>query len=63
MSPNNSYMIRAASIRFLEGRQPRLAQVPPTVRNSIMTAVWPSYDVYQSRTERQIPLVVLDRLP
>jgi len=25
----------------------------------IMTAFWPNYDVYQSRTERVIPLVVL----
>src|SRR5258708_39256309 len=34
--------MRAASIRFLEGRHPRLAQVPPMVRYSIMTAVLPS---------------------
>jgi len=26
----------------------------------VMTATWPSFDVYQSRTERQIPLVVLE---
>lgn len=26
---------------------------------SIMTGVWPNYDVYQSRTERVIPVVVL----
>ena len=25
----------------------------------IVTAVWPNYDVYQSRTERDIPVVVL----
>ena len=25
----------------------------------IMTEVWPNYDVYQSRTERRIPVVVL----
>ncbi|NKQ53998.1 nitroreductase family deazaflavin-dependent oxidoreductase [Amycolatopsis sp. K13G38] len=25
----------------------------------IMTAVWPNYDVYQTRTDRRIPLVVL----
>lgn len=25
----------------------------------IMTGVWPNYDVYQSRTERDIPVVVL----
>ena len=27
----------------------------------IMTAVWPNYDEYQERTERDIPLVILDR--
>jgi hypothetical protein len=24
-----------------------------------VTQVWPNYDVYQSRTEREIPVVVL----
>ena len=28
---------------------------------SIMTDVWPNYDQYQERTDRQIPLVVLTR--
>jgi deazaflavin-dependent oxidoreductase (nitroreductase family) len=28
----------------------------------IMTAVWPSYDTYQARTERDIPLVVLEHV-
>jgi deazaflavin-dependent oxidoreductase (nitroreductase family) len=28
---------------------------------SMMTDAWPNYDVYQSRTDRTIPLVVLDR--
>jgi len=28
---------------------------------SIMTKVWPSYDLYQERTERDIPVVVLER--
>ena len=28
---------------------------------SIMTDVWPNYDQYQGRTDRQIPLVVLTR--
>lgn len=27
----------------------------------VMTAVWPSYDEYQTKTERQIPIVVLER--
>jgi deazaflavin-dependent oxidoreductase (nitroreductase family) len=28
---------------------------------SLMTEVWPAYDDYQARTERQIPVVVLSR--
>lgn len=28
----------------------------------IMTESWPSYDIYQTRTEREIPLVVLERM-
>jgi deazaflavin-dependent oxidoreductase (nitroreductase family) len=27
----------------------------------VMTSVWPSYDVYAARTERRIPVVVLER--
>ena len=27
----------------------------------VMTKAWPSYDDYQTRTERQIPVVVLER--
>jgi deazaflavin-dependent oxidoreductase (nitroreductase family) len=27
----------------------------------IMTDIWPDYDEYQSRTEREIPIVVLER--
>src|SRR2546428_2312653 len=32
----------AASIRFFEGRQPRLTQVPPMLLDSVITAVLPS---------------------
>ncbi len=28
---------------------------------SLMTEVWPAYDEYQERTDRQIPVVVLSR--
>jgi deazaflavin-dependent oxidoreductase (nitroreductase family) len=28
---------------------------------SVMTEVWPDYDQYQGRTDRQIPIVVLER--
>ncbi len=28
---------------------------------SLMTEVWPAYDEYQAKTDRQIPVVVLSR--
>jgi deazaflavin-dependent oxidoreductase (nitroreductase family) len=27
-----------------------------------LTAIWPDYDAYQAKTEREIPLVVLERI-
>jgi deazaflavin-dependent oxidoreductase (nitroreductase family) len=29
---------------------------------SIMTAAWPAYDEYQTKTDREIPVVVLERV-
>ena len=28
---------------------------------ALMTSIWPNFDVYQSRTDRRIPVVVLER--
>ena len=28
---------------------------------ALMTSIWPNFDVYQTRTERRIPVVVLER--
>jgi deazaflavin-dependent oxidoreductase (nitroreductase family) len=29
---------------------------------SLMTGIWPAYDEYQGRTEREIPVVILERV-
>lgn len=29
---------------------------------SLMTSIWPNFDVYQTRTDRRIPVVVLERV-
>jgi deazaflavin-dependent oxidoreductase (nitroreductase family) len=29
----------------------------------VMTSIWPEYDKYQAKTERDIPLVILERIP
>ena len=39
-------------------RAPRQPEEKPRLWQ-IVTDVWPNYDVYQSRTEREIPVVVL----
>jgi hypothetical protein len=46
-----------ADRRAVAGRTASAAEKPRLWR--IMTDVWPNYDVYQSRTERAIPVVVL----
>ena len=28
---------------------------------AVLSSIWPNFDVYQSRTERRIPVVVLER--
>ena len=30
---------------------------------ALMTTIWPNFDVYQTRTERRIPVVVLEPPP
>lgn len=46
---SDKFAVRAATASAAD--KPRLWQ--------IMTGIWPNYDVYQSRTEREIPVVVL----
>ncbi len=52
-----------ASIQVKEERIPVVASTAGPDEKArlwkIVTAVWPNYDVYQSRTERQIPVVKL----
>src|SRR5260370_36152269 len=48
-------------MRFLEGRPPRLAQVPPTVRNSAMTALLPSSAACSAAAKAVEPLPRITR--
>jgi deazaflavin-dependent oxidoreductase (nitroreductase family) len=55
-TPEAMIQVRAQHVPVIahaasEAEKPRLWK--------IMTGVWPNYDVYQTRTERIIPLVVL----
>ena len=53
----------AAEIQVLDERLPVTARTATPDEKlrlwRIVTEVWPNYDVYQSRTERDIPVVVL----
>jgi len=44
----------------------RAVRAPPTGRSARAVArankVWPSYDEYAKKTEREIPVVVLERI-
>lgn len=45
-----------ARARTADSREERAALWPK------MTAVWPDYDNYQAKTDRKIPVVVLERV-
>ena len=52
-------------VQILDERYPAVARTatPDEKRRlwPIMTAAWPKYDDYQAKTERDIPLVILER--
>ncbi len=52
-------------LQVLAGRFPARARTATTEEKpalwAIMTTIWPAYDEYQTRTTREIPVVVLER--
>jgi deazaflavin-dependent oxidoreductase (nitroreductase family) len=46
--------------RFAAHARPATADERPRLWKT-MTGIWPDYDTYQTRTDRQIPVVVLER--
>ena len=54
--PHAEVQVRAEHVRVV-GRTASVAEKPR--RWQIMAGIWPNYDVYQTRTERDIPVVVL----
>jgi hypothetical protein len=51
-------------IASLGGARARTAEGDERARLwSVMARIWPNYDVYQTRTERRIPVVILERTP
>jgi deazaflavin-dependent oxidoreductase (nitroreductase family) len=54
--------VQVAADRFRARARPATADEKPRLWR-IMTAIWPEYDRYQARTSRDIPVVVLERVP
>jgi deazaflavin-dependent oxidoreductase (nitroreductase family) len=52
-----------AEVQVVADRVPVVARTAPAAEKPrlwrIMAGIWPNYDVYQSRTDRDIPVVVL----
>ncbi|MEU5947832.1 nitroreductase family deazaflavin-dependent oxidoreductase [Micromonospora sp. NPDC047465] len=53
--------VQAGGERFTARARTATAEEKPRMW-STMAAIWPSYDEYQARTDRDIPVVVLDRV-
>ena len=47
--------------RFRARARPATAEEKPALWK-VMTGIWPAYDEYQTRTSREIPLVILERV-
>jgi deazaflavin-dependent oxidoreductase (nitroreductase family) len=56
--PNVGVQVKAD--RFSAQARPATAEERPELWRA-MTAIWPAYDEYQTKTDREIPVVVLER--
>ncbi|PWR07534.1 nitroreductase family deazaflavin-dependent oxidoreductase [Micromonospora acroterricola] len=53
--------VQVAAETFTARARPATPEEKPRMW-STMTAIWPAYDDYQARTDREIPVVVLERV-
>ena len=53
--------VQVKADRFAARARPATADERPRLWKT-MTAIWPDYDKYQTRTDREIPVVVLERV-
>jgi deazaflavin-dependent oxidoreductase (nitroreductase family) len=53
-------IVQVKGDRFAANARTATAEEKPELWQT-MTAVWPDYDAYQTRTDRDIPVVVLER--
>jgi deazaflavin-dependent oxidoreductase (nitroreductase family) len=62
LADNPEVELQVGAERFVA----RALPAPPEERARLwpsMTSIWPEYDKYQAKTERDIPLVILERHP
>jgi len=62
LTENPEVQVQVLGKRFAARARTATAEEKPRLWK-IMTAGWPNYDVYATRTDRDIPLVILEPLP
>jgi deazaflavin-dependent oxidoreductase (nitroreductase family) len=60
LEANPEVEVQVGDERFTARARPATEDEKPDLWKT-MTAIWPSYDDYQTRTDRQIPVVILHR--
>jgi deazaflavin-dependent oxidoreductase (nitroreductase family) len=60
LSANSEVQVQVKGDRFAAHARTASPEEKPELWKA-MTAVWPPYDEYQARTEREIPVVILTR--
>ncbi|MEV6860303.1 nitroreductase/quinone reductase family protein [Streptosporangium subroseum] len=61
LQANPEVKVQVLGDRFTARARTATAEEKPELWK-IMTAVWPAYDEYQTKTDREIPVVVLERV-
>jgi deazaflavin-dependent oxidoreductase (nitroreductase family) len=61
LTANPEVQVQVGAERFSARARTATEQEKPKLWTA-MTAIWPAYDEYQTKTERPIPVVVLDRV-
>jgi deazaflavin-dependent oxidoreductase (nitroreductase family) len=61
LQANPEVTVQVKGDRFSARARTATAEEKPALWK-IMTSIWPDYDEYQKKTEREIPVVVLERL-
>ncbi len=53
--------VQVGGDRFRASARPATSDEKPRLWK-VMTAIWPAYDEYQTKTSREIPVIILERL-